>query len=806
MNIPSAALSLFLGLSSTSAFSPTFTHLQSPTSFHSLPTAFHPTPNTFTPLSAGGGGLLEPDNDDDDDDEEETEEDDELEDNYGGSPPLSSYASTSSSLAAKYADLKLDPYDPNPYIKPRPGRYGFREDLSLVEAVPDAELKQTMNEEERTENLKMMRKIKNEDLEELRMRKDHAGYMEANEDLTRREASDPWYALNERSREAYQLGDMEELDRLRGLVKKVGGPPPGVPEDEKRGYTVYTEIMDIPITKERAESQREQRILEERVQRGKSMIAERKKNQEKEQKLWEETMRNPGAAGEKKGAEMRERTMRKLLAEIEADNKKSEERAREILGEVNDPKTMNQSLDEAIELSKQDVLRIRKMRRDGKGLGVVSDAADLSRIASDKKPDEDEDEEDDYKPKGSAARARAAAEAEAAGGRPRLPGDVDIKLGEITFPDGTSEVAVSSSSEESGPVTVQVTSAYNTEQSDPPMRKHCFQYTIRITNNSPTSAIQLLSRRFEIQTVGSSMKDVVQGEGVTGRQPILNPGKMFEYTSTAPLSVRPIGTTIIAARMRGEYKYVTLQMGQTDATEEQVKAGGDASATLGTFHFIFPEEQRVKPIRTIDDDDDDDEDDLDSPSPSNVVDAVATPVTQSKSIPNAPVPATTLPGDPDMIAGDITVNPPNGSSDTLTSPYLRVQVTSTYRPERSDPKMDKHCFAYSVRITNIAEPPSPGAEAASIQLVSRRFEIQTIGSETKDVVQGPGVTGRQPLLKPGESFEYTSTAPLSVRPMREKTEVVARMEGEYSFVVAGGDNQDVLKAKMGMFHFVLPKK
>jgi len=74
------------------------------------------------------------------------------------------------------------------------------------------------------------------------------------------------------------------------------------------------------------------------------------------------------------------------------------------------------------------------------------------------------------------------------------------------------------------------------------------------------------------------------------------------------------------------------------------------------------------------------------------------------------------------------------------------------------------------------------------------------------VVQGPGVTGRQPLLKPGESFEYTSTAPLSVRPMREKTEVVARMEGEYSFVVAGKEGQDVMKAKMGMFHFVLPEE
>lgn len=127
--------------------------------------------------------------------------------------------------------------------------------------------------------------------------------------------------------------------------------------------------------------------------------------------------------------------------------------------------------------------------------------------------------------------------------------------------------------------------------------------------------------------------------------------------------------------------------------------------------------------------------------------------------------------------------------------------------------MDKHCFAYSVRITNTAEPVKEGAEAPSIQLVSRRFEIQTIGSDTKDIVQGPGVTGRQPLLKPGESFEYTSTAPLSVRPMREKTGVVARMEGEYSFVVLNGSSAEEsgseeapLKAKMGMFHFVLPEE
>jgi len=130
---------------------------------------------------------------------------------------------------------------------------------------------------------------------------------------------------------------------------------------------------------------------------------------------------------------------------------------------------------------------------------------------------------------------------------------------------------------------------------------------------------------------------------------------------------------------------------------------------------------------------------------------------------------------------------------------VRVSVTSQYREERSDEKLQKHCFAYNIRITNERTDQS-------IQLVSRKFEIQTVGSPKKDVIQGPGVTGRQPILKPGESFEYTSTAPLSVRPMRDKTSVVARMEGEYNFVVAGGDSQDVMKAKMGMFHFVLPKE
>merc|ERR1719356_423172 len=414
--------------------------------------------------------------------------------------------------------------------------------------------------------------------------------------------------------------------------------------------------------------------------------------------------------------------------------------------------------------------------------------------------------DEEGKPLSKAAQARAEAMKNDGSGRPRLPGDTDVTRGELE----PGFVVNESSSATTGPLTVEVSSGYNAENSDPPMRKHCFQYTVRIANNSGNT-VQLLSRRFEIQTVGSSMKDVVQGEGVTGRQPVLGPGESFEYTSTAPLSVRPIGTTEVAARMSGEYRYVVLKDGQDTATEEQVNKGkGEAGAELAPFHFGFPEEQRVKPVRPSDDDDDEDDGvktsvvasssssaAAKSPAPAGAKDAAPATTTSSSA-----TPASSLPGEPDMTSGSVSV-PPNDASDTLTSD-VRVAVTSSYRPERSDSSLDKHCFAYSVRISN------ESSSGRSIQLVSRRFEIQTVGSATKDVVQGPGVTGRQPVLGPGESFEYTSTAPLSVRPMLDRTRVVARMSGEYNFVRLAADGKTPLsstplKAEMGSFHFVLPE-
>ncbi len=759
------AVSAFLAQAITAPFVSAFT----PVSLHTRAAVISPIGTSHVAavgryefnlsMAAGGESYLEDDEDDDeeDDDDDDLDEDDAL------------VASRYSGAKSPFTGLKLDPWDPNPLIKPRPSRY-FKED---DETVPDDKLAQTLTADERKENLAVMRQIRKSDLPDLRMRKDHAGWVEANNDLKRRYARDPWFGINERLRDAIQLGDpQEKIDYLKDLSTKVGGPPEGIDVGSK-GYAVHTEIYDIGLSAMSAAAMLEREIRTDRAARGRAMMAERRKNLEKAQQQYEEDMRFPGLREDKEAKERRERTMRRLMGEIEEDNKKKRERAKDILGKLPEtPESRTKAMEKALKEAREEVKKIRReqLGKDPAGEEISSAGASSGS---------------------SAARAREAAAAEAAGGRPRLPGDDDVTRGEI-------DISVKpSSSATTGPLLVEVSSVYNKEQSDPPMRKHCFQYTIRITNNSPTDTIQLLGRRFEIQTVGSSMKDVVQGEGVTGRTPILKPGETFEYTSTAPLSVRPIGTTIIAARMRGEYRYVTLAQGQETASEEQIKAGGESTAELETFHFVFPEDQRVKPFRAEDEEEeDDDEDDDDEPAAKAKLAKSATP--RPASSPSA-TPASTLPGDEDMKTGK--VSPPFADSSETVSESVKVAVTSSYRPERSDTGLDKHCFAYNIRITNESKQP--------IQLVSRRFEIQTIGSDNKDVVQGPGVTGRQPILKPGESFEYTSTAPLSVKPMLDKTPVVARMQGEYNFVVLGDDgstplSSTPLQAKLGMFHFILP--
>jgi ApaG protein len=108
-------------------------------------------------------------------------------------------------------------------------------------------------------------------------------------------------------------------------------------------------------------------------------------------------------------------------------------------------------------------------------------------------------------------------------------------------------------------------------------------------------------------------------------------------------------------------------------------------------------------------------------------------------------------------------------SDTTTR-GIRVQVTSTYLPERSSPRDCQYLFAYHIRISNV------GSETA--QLVSREWIITSADGEVERV-KGPGVVGEQPVLTPGSSFEYTSYCPLKTS--------VGSMQGSYQMMTADGE-------------------
>lgn len=99
-------------------------------------------------------------------------------------------------------------------------------------------------------------------------------------------------------------------------------------------------------------------------------------------------------------------------------------------------------------------------------------------------------------------------------------------------------------------VSVQVQSLYIESQSQPDHERYVFAYTVTIRNLG-RSAVQLLSRYWLI-TNGNGRETEVQGEGVVGEQPHIEPGGEFQYTSGAVIET-PLGT------MQGHYDMVDSQ-------------------------------------------------------------------------------------------------------------------------------------------------------------------------------------------------------------------------------------------------------
>lgn len=103
-----------------------------------------------------------------------------------------------------------------------------------------------------------------------------------------------------------------------------------------------------------------------------------------------------------------------------------------------------------------------------------------------------------------------------------------------------------------------------------------------------------------------------------------------------------------------------------------------------------------------------------------------------------------------------------------------IQVQTNFEPSRSEPKLNRWFFAYHVRIAN--EGPE------TVQLLSRSWII-TDAEGRVEQVRGPGVVGEQPVLKPGQSFEYTSGCPL--------TTPFGSMHGAYEMTTPEGERFQV---------------
>ena len=121
------------------------------------------------------------------------------------------------------------------------------------------------------------------------------------------------------------------------------------------------------------------------------------------------------------------------------------------------------------------------------------------------------------------------------------------------------------------------------------------------------------------------------------------------------------------------------------------------------------------------------------------------------------------------------------STSTATTRGIRVSVDARFSAEHSAPERQHWFFLYTIRIENTSD--------LTVQLQSRHWTIAD-GEGHVEEVRGPGVVGEQPVLMPGESFEYTSGCPLPTP--------LGSMEGTYQMVTPTGETFDVAIARFDL--------
>lgn len=114
-----------------------------------------------------------------------------------------------------------------------------------------------------------------------------------------------------------------------------------------------------------------------------------------------------------------------------------------------------------------------------------------------------------------------------------------------------------------------------------------------------------------------------------------------------------------------------------------------------------------------------------------------------------------------------------------------VSVEAAYLPDQSNPDDGKYAFAYTVTINNI------GSMAA--QLISRHWVITDANNRVQEV-KGLGVVGAQPLLEPGQQFQYTSGTLLATP--------IGSMRGTYKIVA---EDATIFDAVIEPFTLAVPR-
>ena len=120
-----------------------------------------------------------------------------------------------------------------------------------------------------------------------------------------------------------------------------------------------------------------------------------------------------------------------------------------------------------------------------------------------------------------------------------------------------------------------------------------------------------------------------------------------------------------------------------------------------------------------------------------------------------------------------------------TNNDIEIKVKTHYLRQQSQPDNEKYVFAYTINIHNTGE--------RKCQLITRHWVITESDFSVQEV-HGEGVVGKQPIIEPGKSFEYTSAAIL-------KTEV-GTMKGFYDML---DENGRVFKAAIPQFTLSVPR-